>query len=524
METIAIIYADGPGMKECLRALHVPEGMDVQLCPVPPRGNLAAAFQRAMRQSQSRYKIYLGEAVEFLQRNILVEVVSAFRAHPDVGLLGLSGTNRILTSGFTYLSPQRVGLTRTAEGTLLPGEAVKELCPVQALDGYFLATQQDIDWRRDVVHGALFLGASASCEYRRAGSGVAVLAQAAPVCQLLGASFSAEDREQASFLQEYARDLYPLVSIVIPTYQRPALFQQALASAAGQTYRNLDIFVTDNSHNDETKKVYEQHFADDPRIRYEHHPDFDAGGNWQRAITYDNPAADYVNWLMDDDLFRPEKIATMMDCFFQNPDVTLVTSYRELIDEDGNVLPDASWSGPVFEETSHVAGDEMGRAMLVHTWNLVGEPTTALVKKSAMQNHRLGWTGKEGKYLISDFPTWLCALSHGNLIYLREPLSCFRQHPGQQVKNDLTYVAGMICWSMMLREALTRGIFLRNEEDKRQAVVHWLALASEALQRFTKQPELWSKPQFQDFLTVYAAMATALANGYKIEFDIDTGA
>ena len=51
-----------------------------------------------------------------------------------------------------------------------------------------------------------------------------------------------------------------------------------------------------------------------------------------------------------------------------------------------------------------------------------------------------------------------------------------------------------------------------------------LQLASEALQRFTKQPELWNKPQFCDFLTVYAALAAVLANGYKIAFDIDTGA
>ncbi|MDY6350537.1 MAG: glycosyltransferase, partial [Selenomonas sp.] len=75
-------------------------------------------------------------------------------------------------------------------------------------------------------------------------------------------------------------DLYPLVSVIIPTYQRPDYFRQALASAAGQMYRNLDIFVTDNSHNEETKRVYEKCFADDSRIRYEHHPEYDMWGNW----------------------------------------------------------------------------------------------------------------------------------------------------------------------------------------------------------------------------------------------------
>ena len=37
----------------------------------------------------------------------------------------------------------------------------------------------------------------------------------------------------------------PLVSIVIPTYQRPEYFAMALESVLAQTYKKLDIFITD---------------------------------------------------------------------------------------------------------------------------------------------------------------------------------------------------------------------------------------------------------------------------------------
>ncbi|MEL6166686.1 MAG: glycosyltransferase, partial [Cyanobacteria bacterium J06628_3] len=38
----------------------------------------------------------------------------------------------------------------------------------------------------------------------------------------------------------------PLVSIIIPTYNRPEYLNLALASAVQQTYQNIEIIVSDN--------------------------------------------------------------------------------------------------------------------------------------------------------------------------------------------------------------------------------------------------------------------------------------
>lgn len=526
MEKIAIIYLDAPGMEEQLMALRVPEGMEIQLLSVPAsETNLAEAFQQAMEQSDARYKVYISANIEILENDILPRMIEAFQQHPNIGLLGLSGTKRVLTSGITYTSPQRIGIALDEASRPLAGRTAKRPCEdVQVLDGYLLATQQDVAWRKDIVHGSLFLGAAASVEHRRAGYDVAVLAEAAPACRLPD-ELTADDGEQDAFLDEYSVDLYPLVSVIIPTYQRPDYFRQALASAAGQMYRNLDIFVTDNSHNEETKRVYEKCFADDSRIRYEHHPEYDMWGNWHRSNGYDNPEATYVNWLMDDDLFVPEKIATMMDVFFQNPDVVLVTSYRQLIDADGAPLPDQPWSKPLFQAPTRVKGDEMGKALLVNMLNLIGEPTTPLIKKSAMLQNHMGWTGHEGKYQISDFPTWLCVLSKGDVIYLTEALSKFRQHANQQQKATPTYAGGMICWGLMLRHALSQGVFLHTDKDKKDAIMRWLDIATANLARiFEQNPDVWKEVYWKDLMKVYAAMAVALSNGFQLSFDVDTGA
>jgi glycosyltransferase involved in cell wall biosynthesis len=61
--------------------------------------------------------------------------------------------------------------------------------------------------------------------------------------------------------------LYPLVSIGIPTYNRAnGYLPEALESALGQTYPNLEIVVSDNGSTDNTESVVRSYA--DPRIRY----------------------------------------------------------------------------------------------------------------------------------------------------------------------------------------------------------------------------------------------------------------
>src|SRR5439155_20385419 len=58
----------------------------------------------------------------------------------------------------------------------------------------------------------------------------------------------------------------PLVSILMPTYRRPHYLRQSLASAVGQTYKNLQIIVRDNASGDQTPAVV--HSFNDPRIEF----------------------------------------------------------------------------------------------------------------------------------------------------------------------------------------------------------------------------------------------------------------
>jgi len=59
----------------------------------------------------------------------------------------------------------------------------------------------------------------------------------------------------------------PQVTIGIPTYNRAnGYLREALESALGQSYSNLDIVVSDNGSTDNTESVVRSYA--DPRVRY----------------------------------------------------------------------------------------------------------------------------------------------------------------------------------------------------------------------------------------------------------------
>ncbi len=129
----------------------------------------------------------------------------------------------------------------------------------------------------------------------------------------------------------------PLVSILIPAYNRPHYLRLALESAINQTYPNIEIIICDDSTNMDVSVMLKPYLVRYPNIKYFKNDTVLFVKNWNKC--FELSSGEYVNYLMDDDLFHPEKIERMMACCLEMPDVALVTSYRQLIDGSGNERP-----------------------------------------------------------------------------------------------------------------------------------------------------------------------------------------
>lgn len=525
---IAVIAQCDPNGVSAIRpyldAIDVPQGYAVELIEVPSGGNVADTYQRAMEQSDAKYKVYLSPGSILLRLNFFEEMLRIFTQDPAIGIIGLIGAKQLSTSGVLVQSMFIKGRLVFSDDTGFFGEDIEgDMEEVMAVSGDLVATQYDIPWRRDLFHTDCFWAEAQCIEFRRVGYRSVVPRQKEAWLLAGTKEIQYDEVSREVFLDTYSADIYPIVSIIIPTFERPYYFRLALESVLSQTYRNLDIFITDNSHNTETAEMMRRDFSDDPRIHYEHHPSYGGYENWARARSYNNPNAPYVNWLMDDDLFMPDKIALMMDAFFANPDLSIVTSYRELIDADGNKLPDIPATEPITQELTKFSGETIGADILTYLINFVGEPTTALLKKEFLLNgHDLGFSGKEGKYLTSDFTTWLRLLSQGNMMYFPTPLSAFRFHDGNEQAQFKSRIRGAISWALTIREAIERDAYLHELHMRRSSIVQWMNMTGHTLHVATTNPEVWEDTEFKDLLCVFAAMSEALRKDCRIEFDIDT--
>lgn len=103
----------------------------------------------------------------------------------------------------------------------------------------------------------------------------------------------------------------PLVSIIIPTYNRAHLIGETLESILAQTYTNWECIIVDDGSTDDTEKVVGKYVYKDPRFRYYHRPaDRPKGANACRNYGFERSNGEYVNWFDSDDLMVADKLST----------------------------------------------------------------------------------------------------------------------------------------------------------------------------------------------------------------------
>lgn len=480
---------------QSLEIVDVPENFSVEVQPVTGDEKYFA-YETAMRSSDAKYKIYLDEHVVITDTNFLHELLKIFR-DGSIGVIGTSGAIELSTHGVSLTSAKRTDKNFRGE--------------VEVVDGFFFATQYDLPWRCDLFADNFFGGQAQSVEFRRAGYKVVI---GGDWISYRGENFTLDEASRKKFLDEYSADLFPLVSVVIPTFNRPKYFREALDSAINQTYRNIEIFVSDNSTDDATERLIQDYLARDARIKYFRHKGFDAHDNWNFARDYNNPAAEYVNWLMDDDLFVPPKIERMVEFYRNNPDVSLVTNLRHGIDADGEFIGEIATP---FKSTGKLSGEEAGRLLLSNFENFIGEPTTVLIRKKFLRDNDLCWHADErGFFNLLDMSTWLQLLTQGNLLFIYEPLSLQRFHEG--IASGWSYTPPLVAiqWVKLLKSAWDRKIFLHTEDDLRRSILGWFEFPA---LRGLKLP-LAKNYRGKEVATLeryFVMMSQALSNGGKLE-------
>jgi glycosyltransferase involved in cell wall biosynthesis len=92
----------------------------------------------------------------------------------------------------------------------------------------------------------------------------------------------------------------PLVSVGIPTFNRAESMRRAAASVLAQSYRHLELTISDNASSDGTERVCHELCAGDPRVRYLRSP-VNRGPTANFNTLFASARGEYAMVLSDDD-------------------------------------------------------------------------------------------------------------------------------------------------------------------------------------------------------------------------------
>jgi len=121
----------------------------------------------------------------------------------------------------------------------------------------------------------------------------------------------------------------PLVSILIPVYNREAMIVRSLRSALAQTYPNLEIVVGDNASTDGTFQVVQDHAQQDARIRcFRNDQNVGIVENWLNCL--EHSSGEYVKFLFSDDSLEPQAVERLLFPLLEHPEVGFAYSTVEI--------------------------------------------------------------------------------------------------------------------------------------------------------------------------------------------------
>src|SRR4030042_587586 len=121
----------------------------------------------------------------------------------------------------------------------------------------------------------------------------------------------------------------PKVSVIITTYNRVHFVCEAIDSVLNQTFKDFEIIVVDDGSTDNTKEALKRYSKN---IFYIYQSN--KGRSQARNTGLKVAKGDYIAFLDDDDIWVPHKLEKQVAFMDSNPNIGLVHTITEVIDEE----------------------------------------------------------------------------------------------------------------------------------------------------------------------------------------------
>ncbi len=202
----------------------------------------------------------------------------------------------------------------------------------------------------------------------------------------------------------------PLVSIVLPTYNRAYLLKRSIETCLSQTLKDIELIVVNDCSTDNTKEIVEAFAARDKRVHLiTNEKNLKIPGSLNKG--FDNAKGKYFTWTSDDNFYAQNALEVLSQTLETNTWADLVyANYNEINENDKitglGIMNDINKSFMLWKG----CGSCFMYKAIIHQTNKGYDPTL---------------------FLIEDYDFFLRASLQFKFIYLnRHDLYSHRNHPG----------------------------------------------------------------------------------------------
>ena len=160
----------------------------------------------------------------------------------------------------------------------------------------------------------------------------------------------------------------PLVSVIMPLYNKEAYIAEAIQSVLNQTYSNIELIIIDDGSTDESFDIAKQFISHKVHLFKQ----LNNGVSSARNIAFEYSKGDYIQYLDADDILDSRKIEEQVNILREYPNSILTTAKRFYFQKEIEKIWQPSQIVALeknYEDMSAFLLDEAAsNSILVHSW------------------------------------------------------------------------------------------------------------------------------------------------------------
>ncbi len=223
----------------------------------------------------------------------------------------------------------------------------------------------------------------------------------------------------------------PLLSVIVPVYNKAKFLRIRFETIFQQTYRNIEVIILDNCSTDgslDVIKIYVEKYKEKYKIktRYNRENNNSVFKQWQAGL--EMAEGEYI-WIAEaDDFSRLDFASCLMNEFISNPKIGIAYCQSNFVDDADSVfgnhfenleaLDRIRWSG-----SFQMDGLEFCRYYL-SVFNVIPNASAVIFRKQLMQG--IDWSKVLTFKVCGDWYVWSMLVKDSSIAFCSESMNYFR--------------------------------------------------------------------------------------------------